>query len=100
MTDHNIKSDQVGNLEFEGIAEYRSSARNATEETVIRIIRNGYDDGAIILSEVGDFSVNDYHLDFTPKYQKYVYSNDDNKLVIHGNSPKMGGRYSVSISPI
>ena len=100
MKVHVIKSDSYGNLHFEALVEYRSPARNATEITNIKIIRNGYQDGEISLDEAGVFSANDYHLDFTTDFQDYVFSEDDNKLTINGSSPKMGGQYSISIHPV
>jgi len=99
MKTHEIKADSSGNLHFEALAEYRSYACNATEITNIKIIRSGYQDGKISLDETGDFSTNDYHLDFTTDFQDYVFSEGDNKLIISGESLKMGGKYSVSIHP-
>ncbi|WP_022966493.1 hypothetical protein [Denitrificimonas caeni] len=100
MEAHNLKSDQFGNLNFEAFVEYHSSAGSASEVTAVRIIRNGYQDGQISLEESGDLVAENYHLDFTTQYQKYSFSEVDNKLFVSGNSPKMGGKYNVAISPV
>lgn len=100
MDAHNIKTDQSGNLHFKAFVEYRSPARNTSEIADIKIIRNGYQDGQISIEETGDLAAEDYHLDFTTQYQKYNFSKDDGKLFVAGNSAKMCGKYSVTISPI
>jgi hypothetical protein len=99
MEKYDIKSDQFGNLSFQALVEYKSPARNSTEVTGVTISRNGYNDGSIGIDETSDMSANDYHLDFTTDYQQYRYSDEKEKLIITGNSPKMGGGYSVSLLP-
>lgn len=99
MEFHNIESDSFGNLNFAALVEYRSPARNASEITNIKIIRNGYQDGQIKLGETGDLKAEEYHLDFTTQYQKYSFSEANGKIVVSGQSPKMGGKYTVDILP-
>ncbi|WP_345875000.1 hypothetical protein [Shewanella algae] len=96
----NIETDQYGNLLFYAFVEYQSPARNASEITSVKIFRNGYQDGQISLGETGDFVAEDYHLDFTTQYQQYSFYEEDKKLIVLGKSPKMGGKYNVSISPV
>lgn len=100
MGAHGLKSDTVGNLNFEAFVEYRSPARNASEITNVKIIRNGCHDGQISLEETGDLVAEDYHLVFTIQYQKYSLSDEGKKLLVLGSSPKIGGKYNVAISPV
>ncbi|POD93003.1 hypothetical protein [Pectobacterium odoriferum] len=97
---HGLKSDQFGNLHFQAFIEYRSPTRNASEITDVKIIRNGYQDGEISLIEAGELVAEYYHLDFNTRFQEYNISDEDKKLLVSGNSQKMGGEYIVSISPV
>ncbi|WP_277809707.1 hypothetical protein [Chromohalobacter canadensis] len=97
---HDLETDQVGNLDFRAFVEYRSPSRNASEITNVKIIRNGYQDGQISIEESGELVAENYHLDFTTQYQKYRYCEEGKKLSVAGGSPKMGGKYSVAISPV
>ena len=92
-----IDMDDFGNLTFEAEIEYNFMDRKLKSRTIVRIIRNGYDDGKISLSENDELNVNFLHLDFTPQYQEYEFDDTDNSLNITGSSPKMGGEYSVKI---
>lgn len=100
MEAHSLTSDQFGNLNFRALVEYWSSSRNTVEITDVKIIRNGYQDGQISLEEGDELVAEDYHLDFTTNYQIYKFSPDDKKLSVSGNSPKMGGKYNVYITPV
>ena len=93
-----LESDAFGNLTFDAVIVYRSPARNASEITNVKILRNGYEDGKISLTENGELVAEDYHLDFTTAYQKYEFLENDKKLLVTGNSTKMGGKYEVSIT--
>lgn len=99
METHNLDRDSFGNLHFSAIVEYRSPSRNLSEITNVKIIRNGYDDGKISLNETDELLAEEYHLDFTLHFQDYKFSKSDKKLTVMGDSPKMGGKYSISISP-
>ncbi|WP_272653973.1 hypothetical protein [Providencia sp. PROV091] len=98
MAANKIISDEYGNLYFQAFVEYRSSARNTSVLTDIKIIRNGYHDGNVDITESDDLTNSDYHLGLTTKYQKYSFN--DTKLLIKGSSHKMGGNYTITISVI
>ncbi|MFC3283058.1 hypothetical protein [Litchfieldella rifensis] len=100
MDAHEIESDQVGNLNFRAFVEYSSPSKNVSEITNVKIIRNGYQDGQIIVEESGDLVAENYHLVFTTQYQKYRFLQEGEKLSVVGDSQKMGGGYSVAISPV
>ena len=60
---------------------------------------DGMEAGKVSLDETDDLSVDDFHLDFFPRYQTYQLDENDN-LVISGRSEKMQGNYKVEIQPI
>lgn len=99
MSTHAIDTDSYGNCKFKAVVEYRSPKRNVSAVTDVSIIRNGYNDGAVMLGEAEGLSATDFHLDFSTDWQKYRYSVDTYALIITGKSQKMGGDYSVSILP-
>ena len=99
METHNLDKDSFGNLHFSAIVEYRSPFRNLSEITNVKITRNGYDDGKISLDETDELLADEYHLDFTLHFQDYKFSESNKKLTVIGDSSKMGGKFSVSISP-
>ncbi len=100
MEAHTINTDSYGNCKFRAFVEYCSPARNVSAVTDVSIVRNGYYDGTVRLSEVNTLSANDFHLDFTTDRQQYRFEKNRTALVIIGSSQKMGGAYSVSILPI
>ncbi|MGC0119928.1 hypothetical protein [Pseudoalteromonas piscicida] len=97
---NNIDRDEFGNCTFTAIIDYQSPAISDKATTEVKIIRNGYNDGEINLSEGGPLTVENYHLDFTIDYQVYSYNSNSKELEVTGKSPKMGGAYKVSIYPV
>jgi hypothetical protein len=97
---HDIQNDEFGNCDFKAVVEFKSQARSGTGITNVKIIRNGYDDGLIKLDDTKEFPVKHFHLDFSPTFQSYSFSEADSKLVISGKSPKMAGSYTVTIYPL
>ena len=58
----------------------------------------GFDAGKISIAEIGELNIDEFHLDFQERFQKYVYDKSNQELIIQGNSPKMNGDYKVKIS--
>lgn len=100
METHAIDTDSYGNCKFKAVVEYRSPAKNASVVTDVSIIRNGNNDGAVMLDEACALQASDFHLDFSTDWQQYRFAKDRGALVITGSSQKMGGTYSVSILPV
>jgi hypothetical protein len=89
----------TGNCSTEAAVTYSFAGKTVVETTTATFIRNGYDDGKISLLEHGALSADFFHLDFSPKYQKYRYNKSDHTFLVEGDSPKMHGRYTVVIAP-
>lgn len=96
MEENRLTSDEVGNVRFEALVDYRSPARSMKVLTQVKITRNGFNDGDIEIGECEDLNVTDYHLGSTRQYQTYSFNDD--KLLIKGTSNKMGGNYTITIS--
>ena len=92
--------DPVGNCHFEGLVRYRSSKEPFVGRTSILIVRNGFEDGKISLSEQSGLEAEQFHLDFSPDFQKYKFNKKSRSLRVSGSSDKMGGEYRVSITPV
>ena len=92
-----INIDDYGNATFKAQIQYKFRQETLSSDTDVKIIRNGYDDGKISLTENDELNVNFLHLDFTPDYQEYKYNSDDSSLTITGSSPKMSGDYTIEI---
>lgn len=97
---HELEKDSFGHCKFRGFVEYTSKIINASEITIIKLIRNGYNDGGIQIKENGDLNSEYFHLDFTTNYQNYTFNTTDNSLVVSGNSGKMGGDYQVVLKAL
>lgn len=94
-----VKHHSTSMCLFRCLVSYTSRDKKHQVETVAKIHTDGIDAGKVSLDETDDFSVDDFHLDFSPDFQSYKI-NDANILVISGSSPKMSGKYSVQITPI
>ncbi|HDY8086521.1 hypothetical protein F6X00_10845 [Vibrio vulnificus] len=92
-----LEKDSFGHCEFQAFVEYKSQVINATELTTVKFIRNGYNDGDIQLTESGDLTAEDFHLDLSTRYQTYSFNAVEQSLNVLGNSPKMGGDYTIKI---
>lgn len=96
----NFQVMPVGNFLFNAKITYKSKSRGTErEDCTVQIIRNGMQDGEINIYANGVLKSETHHLGFSEKWQKYEFDNNDGALVITGKSPKMGGEYSVRISP-
>lgn len=84
---------------FRGLVTYKAGNGSVSAETVVKICMNGFEEGKISLEESDELPVDRFHLDFSPDFQVYGVG-DDGALVVSGSSPKMGGKYSVTIRPL
>lgn len=100
VEDLSLDKDPFGHCEFSALVEYSSSVRNATDITTVKFIRNGYDDGKIQLTEGDELNTDNFHMDFTPDHQVYVFDSKERTLVVTGRSGKMGGDYTVKIKKV
>lgn len=91
-----IARDGFGNVRFEALVDYISPARRTKVITQVKITRNGICDGDIDIDESDDLIVSDYHLGLKTQFQTYSFN--DGSLLINGTSPKMGGKYTITIS--
>jgi hypothetical protein len=94
-----LQAEPTGNCSFAAHVQFTSDMRSTGVLARVTLIRNGYEDGAILIEETDDLTVDDYHTKFLPigagtcRYDKQA-----NALVVGGRSPKMGA-YSVTITP-
>ena len=89
----------VGNATLDSSVSYSSNRGDESFRTNVTIVRNGYDDGKISLSELKDFPAEDYHLDFSANFQDIRYHEKAKSLIIKSKSTKMG-EYEVHLVPI
>lgn len=96
----NFQVTSTGNFIFSANVAYNSSSRG-TERAgcTVQIFRNSMKDGEIEIYESGGLRSETHHLNFSEKWQEYLFDKSDESLLITGSSPKMGGEYSVRISP-
>lgn len=96
----NFKVMPVGNYVFTAMITYISVRRGTERENcTLQIIRNGMQDGEIIIYANGVLQSETHHLGFTEKWQTYEFDKQNGALVVTGSSDKMGGAYSVRILP-
>jgi hypothetical protein len=89
----------TGNCTFDAVVLYAARGNSRQFNTCVKIIRNGYEEGKLVLSEQGGLTLDAYHLDFTPGFQDYEYNTESHALIVRGSSPKMSGAYVVTILP-
>jgi hypothetical protein len=89
----------TGNCTFKADITYCFAGQVVEDDTVVTIIRNGYQDGRVALAEGVILSPEIFHLDFSPDFQRYKYDKSDHALQVEGSSPKMRGTYKVVIAP-
>ncbi|ETR94496.1 hypothetical protein [Acinetobacter lactucae] len=96
--ENNLEVDNRGNLPpFECIIEYKSKAGNASTVANVRLTIHGIDFGNIDIDETKKISSENYHLNFTTRFQQYKFDSEDNSLIISGTSAKMQGAYEVKL---
>lgn len=100
FNENDLKSDDYGNYKFKGKVEYYSNIKNVVEYSEIKITMAGYNGGKVSIEEVGELNVDEFHLDFEDKFQKYNYDDETKELVVSGKSPKMNGQYTVKITTV
>lgn len=87
----------TSSIRFVAHITYKTPSKTYTGNSNVRIDIAGINDCNVHLTENEDFSDEILHLDFNPTFQNYRYDQDDNVLIISGNSSKIGGDYTVSI---
>lgn len=95
--ENSINIDDYGNATFKAQIQYTFKNRTLNSHTDVKIIRNGYNDGKVSLSENDELNVNFLHLDFIPNFQEYKYDSSDSSLIITGSSPQIS-RYTVKLT--
>jgi hypothetical protein len=84
---------------FRGLVTYKALNGSVSAEAVVKICMNGFEEGKVSFEETNELPIERFHLDFSPDFQVYSLG-EDGALVISGSSPKMGGKYSVTIRPL
>ena len=82
---------------FKAKVTYFSSISDVSGIANVYVKTEGYNcEGDIEI--VGDnFDSEIIHTGFKAKFQDYEYNKEEKQLIIKGNSPKMGGKYSVTL---
>ena len=88
-----------GNATLDCLVSYNSNRGDESFRTNVTIVRSGYNDGKISLSELKEFPAEDYHLDFSAYFQDIRYHGNAKSLIIKSKSIKMG-KYEVHLVPI
>jgi len=87
-----------GDCAINAIVTYKWG-RNKTEIDNLRVIfrRTTIEGGRINMDDGRRINSDLFHLDFDPDYQSYTFDEENKKIIIEGNSSKMGGPYTVEI---
>ncbi len=92
--------DLFGNSTFLALVEYESPAVSDRHSTVVRIRRRqGKEQGKISLQAEPGLFTGFPHLDFSPPRHAYDYDDENHRLLVHGDSDRLGGKYKVIITP-
>lgn len=96
----NFEVSPVGHFTFVANVTYKSELRGTErEKCTVQIIRKGMQDGDINIFGKSTLQSETHHLGFSARWQTYKFDENDGALVINGDSPKMGGKYSVRLLP-
>lgn len=94
-----LKVNPLGNCKVTAQITYDSNLGTQIFQTKVSITRKGYDDGKIALDETSEIVAEDYHLDFSAKFQTVSFNKKTKSLIIKDSSAKMG-KYQVDIMPV
>lgn len=97
---NNITSDNEFVLQFDAWVEYSSRKDSPTGKAKVIIYKKGVNIEGNVEIVDDKFNPDIIHAGFSVAYQTYIFDKSCNKLFIKGSSPKMGGDYIVSITPI
>lgn len=97
---NNITSDNEFFLQFDAWVEYSSRKGVLPGKAKVVIYKKGFNVEGNIEIVDDKFNSNILHTGFSVAYQVYTFDKECNKLLIKGSSLKMGGDYTVSITPI
>jgi hypothetical protein len=90
----------VGNISFMATVTIKAQTASCSEQTTVRICRNGIDDGMISLDESGDLTAEVFHTSYKPIGKASCrYRKARGSLLISGQSQKLGV-YEVEITAI
>ena len=96
----NFQVSPVGHYLFAARISYTSKARGTErEDCTVHIFRHSMQDGDISIYSNGILQPETHHLGFSAKWQDYEFDRNDGAFVVNGDSPKMGGKYTVRIYP-
>lgn len=97
IIDNKVFDTRAALSKFKAKVTYSSSISNASGIANVYVTTEGYNcEGDIEI--VGDnFDSKIIHTGFKAKFQDYKYNKEEKQLIIKGNSPKMGGKYSVTL---
>jgi hypothetical protein len=94
-----LQIEPTGNCSFSARVRFWSDVRSTAVLSRVTLVRNGYEDGAVLIDEADDLKAYEYHTKFLPiRGCTCRYVKQTNALVVSGRSPKMG-TYSVTITP-
>ncbi|WP_338513628.1 hypothetical protein VRC24_19560 [Pseudomonas poae] len=89
-----------GNFLFNANIVYTSEGRGIEKEScTVMMIRHGRQDGEINIYENDILTAETHHLGLNHKFQDYKFNKKDASFIIKGTSEKMGGDYSIKITP-
>ena len=93
-----LTNEHMPTYRFDASIRYEWKQKSKIFPATVRVEVNGYCEGNIQLHPKNkDVSENTFHLDFTEKWQTYIFNKENNSLEIKGESDKMGGKYAVEI---
>ena len=96
----NFEVSPVGHFTFVANVTYKSKQRGTErEKCTVQIIRNGIQEGTINIFSKGVLQAETHHLGLSARWQTYKFDSNDGALVVSGDSPKMGGEYTVRLLP-
>jgi|SRR5215218_1390588 len=89
----------IGQMIFPAVIEYTCARSKLKHHTRVVVHRSSGDDGKISLEQNRRLSHDEWHLDFSPRSEDYYFETSTKRLRIVGDSDKMGGNYTVEITP-
>ena len=95
-----LAHEATGNCSYAARVRISSENFDVDEVTRVRIVRNGYEDGAVLLDESGELIAENVHTKFLPiPPTKCKYQKSTRTLIITGQSQKLGV-YEVKIRAV
>ena len=98
----NLEEYGFDNVTFNASVKYITSLKSYFEKMKVALPVNGF--SLIVKLDIEEncsiITSDNFHMDFDTKYEntEFIFDEHERKLIINGNSPKMGGNFSVEIS--